>query len=289
MIRFIAMLCAALLTLQGAPLLKESYGFTAPEVLSTTLFPELSDPFPLFTVPPGTDRYRVSAETLREAFEAHGVTLDTGKVRYVTFTRTSPVDTSALAREVAAYYREHYPTLSLRSLQVTPRVYTATLPKRYTLAIGDTSYRHDSGTFYISDVNGNKSFFDYRIDADITVLKTRGDLPRKAVLNALNTERVSVTLESLRTPPFTAGGDGSYRLRRPLREGEVILERHVEPAPLVTRDSAVLATLQSGNVLVQIRAVALQDGVLHDIIAIEKPDGQRLKAKVVGKNRVEIE
>ncbi len=74
-----------------------------------------------------------------------------------------------------------------------------------------------------------------------------------------------------------------------MKAGDVIEARFVEPMPMVLREGSVTVTLTEGNVLIQFHAIALQDGAFHDIISIQKPDGTRLKAKVVGENKVEIE
>ena len=47
--------------------------------------------------------------------------------------------------------------------------------------------------------------------------------------------------------------------------------------------------MKNGAVLIEFAAIALEDGALHDIIAIRKADGQRIKAKVTGLNHVDIQ
>lgn len=270
--------------------LQQNYSFRDHTIMSTTLFPDLEHSFELFTIPAHMNRYRISSETIIEAFAKHGVAVDDGQVRYVNFMQLSPINVSPLCEALRAYYSEHYPSISYRSINVVPRVYTEALPKHYSITIADGSYRYDSGTFYITDdTTDTKLFFDYSIDADVRVMTAREDLSRDTVISPITAQNSMVSLNGLNAEPLYDAPAGKYRLRRHVKSGEVILQRYVELAPLVLRRAGVLVMLKSGNILIQFHAIALQDGGLHDIISIQKPDGQRLKARVIGENRVEIE
>ena len=269
--------------------LEEEYGYRDDTIMSTTLFSDMPGSFELFAIPPHVSRYRISAEEVVERFKAHGVEVDAGEVRYLNFVKISPISTEALERDVAAYYTQHYPSIAIAAVAVTPRVYTPELPAEYTVTISDTAYKSARGTFYITGSDGTKLFFDYAVDAKVRVFTARRDLRRDAPVDAVTVQRSAVPLDTLNSPPLDDLAGGTYRLKRHLKSGEVVMRRHVEVAPLVLRDADVLATLKTGNVLIEFHAIALQDGALHDMISIQKPDGKRLKAKVVGENKVEIE
>ena len=275
--------------LLGAHALKGEYPYTDGTITSRTLFPGLKTDFTLFVIPAQKSRYRVSAESLVDAFAHRGIAVDAGRERYVTFVKRSPVDTAPIAAEITDYYTMHYPSIRIHRIVVTPRVYTPRLPAGYTVHMGGNSYKSAEGTLYAETPAGKKLFFDYRVDADVGVLRTRLRLKRGTLLVPGNVTRANVPLTELKAPPLCEAPDGAYRLKRLLREDAVILMRHVERAPLVNRGAEVSATLKAGQVLIQFRATALQDGGIHDIIAVQKPDGQRIQAVVVGENRVEIE
>ncbi len=289
MLRIVTVWLLAVSLLLGARVLKGEYPFSDPSVTARTLFPDLEQEFSLFVVPAHKSRYRVSAETLVDAFARRGIAVEAGRERYITFVRSSPVDTAPIAAKITDYYTMHYPSIRIRHIAVTPRVYTPGLPAGYTVHLGDNSFKSAEGTLYAETPAGKKFFFDYRVDADVGVLRTRSRLKRGSLLVPGNVTPGSVPLTELKAPPLYAAPDGAYRLKRLLREDAVILMRHVERAPLVNRGAEVSATLKAGQVLIQFRATALQDGGIHDIIAVQKPDGQRIQAVVVGENRVEIE
>ena len=64
--------------------------------------------------------------------------------------------------------------------------------------------------------------------------------------------------------------------------------RDVELLNVVKRGSYVSASLKDVSINITFSAKALQNGKLRDIITIQKNNGQKLQAKVIGKNRVEI-
>jgi flagella basal body P-ring formation protein FlgA len=269
--------------------LKSGYEFSGQNVTSRTLFPELSKSFLLFTVPAGKDRHRVSAEEIARVFARHGIAVETGSERFINFTRHSPVDLRPIEAKIATYYATYYPGIRIRSVEVTPRSHTPALPAGCRYEFSDRSYKYDRGTMHAVTPDGEKYFFDYTVHGDVPVLRSVGKLKRETLLGPINTRSGTVSLAELRDLPLQNVPAGRYRLKRLLRDDAVILQRHVERAPLVIRGMPVDARLLEGSVLVQFRAEALQDGGLHDMISIQKPDGGRIKARVVGPNKVEIE
>ena len=132
----------------AAHTLKPEYGYSDHTITSRALFPDLSESFTLFEIPPRQTHYRISAGTLVEAFARRGIGVGNGGNRYITFTKQSPVDTGIIETKIGDYYRRYYPTVTIRSIEVTPRVYTPSLPAGYRVVIPDRSYRSDSGTLY---------------------------------------------------------------------------------------------------------------------------------------------
>ena len=281
----LVLLTASLLAI---PVLQQNYDYTDHTVTANDLFPELKTDFTLFEIPSHKTRYRVASSDIVKAFAKHGIAIDDGKIRYVNFTKRSPVNTQPLYEELADYYTLHYPSISIHDITIMPRVYTPQLPGGYSIVISDNSYKSAKGTFYTATETGKKYFFDYIVDADVTVYVARSDLKRKTEINGVSVKKASVPLHTLKTQPFTEQ-PVRYRLKRNVKADEVIRSNYVEPSPLVLRDNKVSASIKTGNVVIHFHAIALQDGAFHDIISIQKPDGKRIKAKVVGDNKVEIE
>jgi len=207
----------------------------------------------------------------------------------VTFIKKSPVDLRALESEVKQQYLQHYPTMQVLSVTLAPRSYLASLPKSYTLSLRKNDLRRDHGTFYIRFKDNRKLYFDYYISAMIDVIHSIKTLDRKTGLTPFNTTLRTIPFATLRKEPLTSIGTGDHRLRRKVKAGTPIGLRDVETSPLVKRADDVVVTMHSDGLFIEFPAVALEDGLLHDIIAIRKHNGQRLKAKVTGPNSVEID
>jgi flagella basal body P-ring formation protein FlgA len=70
---------------------------------------------------------------------------------------------------------------------------------------------------------------------------------------------------------------------------QLLTLRNIETIPLVLKNTPVTVELQNGAVIIEFEATATQEGLLYDIITIQKNDGKRAKAKVIGENRVELQ
>ncbi len=82
---------------------------------------------------------------------------------------------------------------------------------------------------------------------------------------------------------------GQVEARRYIKEGKPIRKKDVQPVALVKRGGIVNVKLIEGNILIHFSATALKDGRIGETIFVKKDDGTRLKVKVVGQNKVEIE
>lgn len=126
-------------------------------------------------------------------------------------------------------------------------------------------------------------------------------LARGAVLDPVlaraGFQRQEVELSALRSAVPSAGlarddapDAPAQRLRRPLREGEVLTAAHLEPAPAVTRGDWAQLLARSGNVAVQSRVEVLQDGRKGQVVRVKVPGAQgELLARVVGQGQLEAQ
>ena len=76
---------------------------------------------------------------------------------------------------------------------------------------------------------------------------------------------------------------------RKLTQDTIITTKDIEDLNLVKRGSNVSVTFFDKNINISFSAKALQNGKLNDIITVQKNDQKKLKAKVIEKNRVEIQ
>lgn len=288
MLRTVTLLFLFILPLQAKYLLKESYYYSDHTISARDLFPELKNDFTLFEIPEHDTRYRLKATLLSDSFTTHGVTIDTSEVRYVNFIKKSLIDTSAIAKKLAEYYQEHYPTLVIEKVTVSPRSYTPELPEAFDVIIAPKSYRRNNGTFHLKSPDYRRFFFDYEIKARITVIESARRIERKERLGNYNTRERTMLFYGFATPPLMQLDLNRYRSRHAIKSARIITQRSIEPLPIIQRNARVSVNYKNSDVVIEFSAKALQDGAKDDIISIQKDDGRRLKAKVLGPGRVEM-
>lgn len=84
-------------------------------------------------------------------------------------------------------------------------------------------------------------------------------------------------------------GDRPSRLRRNLRAGEPVFSSDIEPAPAVQRGAWVTLRMKNGDIAIESRVQALQDGVLGQGIRVKRVGAERsIFARVSGNDIVEV-
>lgn len=111
---------------------------------------------------------------------------------------------------------------------------------------------------------------------------------------ATETREVDLTTIRQGTPVAAkAGGemaDGSERLRRPLRPGEVLTSAHLEATPAVMRGNWAHLLARSGDVSVESRVEVLQDGRQGQVVRVKVPGSSgEVLARVTGPGQVEVQ
>lgn len=269
--------------------LAENYSYKNTVIHSTDLFPEIAQKFEILKIPSDKDHYRVDAQVIAKTFELNGIALDISKTRYVNFTKYSPVDFTPLKTQLETMLREYYPTIRIDTITIIPRGYLSSLPKEVRGVFNDRFYQHASGTFYILDAQGLRRYLDYSVRATVSVLHTTQKISRRDRLSGFNTLLKSIPFDSFKDKPLTALPDTPSRFRSNLKPGQPLTLRNIEIVPLVLKNEKVIVEVRNESVLVEFGATATQEGLLYDIITIQKSDGKRAKAKVIGENRVELQ
>ncbi len=269
--------------------LKPAYIFTDHNITSQTLFPQIDQKFSVIRVPEHKTRIKVPVAKISTKFASKGFKLDTAGMRRITFIKKSPIDTSVMETKIAAKYQKRYQGIDIKALLVVPRSYTEKLPATYQMELNPKSMEQSDGTFYIRTPDNRKIFFDYFIDANVNVLHAKQDIGQNTELTAFNTFAKTITFNELKGTPITTLTSNPYRTKYKIRANTMIDMSDLEPSPLVKKGQNIHVSMKTGLVLIEFAAVALEDGGLHDIISIRKTDGQKIKAKVTGSNRVEIQ
>ena len=269
--------------------LAENYAYKNTIVYSNDLFPELTQKFELLKIPSEKEHYRVDAQIIAKSFELHGIAIDISKTRYVNFTKYSPVDFIPLKTQLSQMLQERYPSIQIENITITPRGYLSSLNKEVRGVFDDHFYQRSTGTFYILNPQGLRHYLDYSVYATISVLHTTQKITRRERLSGFNTLLKPIPFTSFKDKPLTTLPDQPSRYRSNLKQGQLLTLRNIETIPFVLKNEKVVVEVRSDGVMVEFGATATQEGSLYDIITIQKSDGKRAKAKVIGENRVELQ
>lgn len=269
--------------------LQQVYTFTQPTIFSTNLVNDCPKRFEILQIPDGASTYRMNAQIIAKTFELNGCSLESTKVRYVNFTKQTSLDLSPLKHQINDLFLSTYPTLHVQQIDVYARGYIDSLPEHSKAVFDQDTTQKNKGIFYILDKNGLRRYFDFSITAVLNVLYSKQKINRNDVLSSSNTALKPTPFTQFHGIPITDLPDTRQRFRRSLRENIPIVDRYLEPLPIVLKGSKVSVQVKNGLVIVEFIATAAQEGALYDIITIEKSDKKRAKAKVIGENRVELQ
>ncbi|MFZ2891335.1 flagellar basal body P-ring formation chaperone FlgA, partial [Sulfuricurvum sp.] len=233
--------------------------------------------------------YRIDAHIIAKTFELNGIVIDISKIRFVNFTRKSLVDMTPAKTQLEKMLKEYYPSIKITSIFITPRGYLHLLNKEYRAIFDTRFYQNAKGTFYIVGSDGIRHYVDYSVKATLNVLHTGQNVNRKETLSGLNTILKQVEFTSFRDIPLTEIPIETFRFRSNLKANQLLTLRNIETTPLVLKNENVAVIVQSDGVIVEFGARATQEGSLYDIITVQKRDGKRVKTKVIGENRVELQ
>ncbi len=269
--------------------LQSNYYFESPLILSKTIDPTCEKNFEVLRIPDGKTSYRINAQIIAKTLELGGCPIQINNIRFVNFTKEVTHGLSVLEQQLKDFFKNAYPTIEIQEVHISPRGVNNRLPKNIHSVFDTNSYQTNKGTFYVIDEKGVRHYFDFTIDATLNALYTTQKVTRKEVLSTQNTGIKPLPFTTFRGKPLDLLPDTPYRFRASLQANVPILDRHIESLPIVLRDSKVSVIIQNGAVIVEFIATAMQEGKLYDIITVEKADGKRVRAKIIGENKVELQ
>ena len=269
----------------------ESY-YTLPtsELNASVICPEIKDDFTIYSFDKNKNRKSFSSKTLIKLFDSYDLTLIDESRGIVHFERTSDINLEPIKKDIKAYYLSYYPQMHINAILLKTNTPIMHLPETYTLTFRPNAYQHKHSSIQLTSNESNERFFlRYTIEATVKVFKASHNINRGKILSYVDLKHTSEPFKRFTGTPLASIGKSSVRLKKRLPKGKIVYERDVESPPSVLKNKTVYARFIEGNVHLEFQAVSLQDGRIGDVISIQKKDKTRLKAKVIGKNQVEIE
>ncbi len=285
--RYIAILLILFVSLQATFSLKDEYYFKNDNINSKNILPTVDKKFIIKKNLANKDKVKIETKKLIELYKQHGVKVKSSH-RYTYFYRKSNIDINILKNIVKNYYKNNFEDIVIEEIIVKPRAYLKKLPNNYSAVFNKRAYLRDEGVFYISDVDRKRYYFDYKITAYLNVYESATTIQRYENITFFNTIKDYIKLEKLHYKPIDIN---KYKLQSKLKikPRTMITEHNTQSRYLVKKGETILAIISVNNLSVETAVVATKNARLGDIINVKKMDGSRLRAKVIGLNKVEIQ
>ena len=242
----------------------------------------------LYTIEEGRYSKRVKSKELINKLQTLGFREYSAPHGYIKFEKRSPINLSKIQTFVEQYYLSKYENIKIQKIEIHPRGYIKSLKNTYTIKMPKKSELHSRGTLSIRLDNRKQLFFDFSIKAKIDVFVAKNAIQRKEELSFRNTQKKSIILDKFKALPIQTIVQGSLQSKFHIQKGNVLTLRDVEIISLVKRGAMLSVTLSHANMSISFSAKALQSGKRGDTITVQKTNGKKIKAVVIGKNRVEI-
>jgi flagella basal body P-ring formation protein FlgA len=243
----------------------------------------------IYKIEPGKYTKRLRTKELLKVLKKYGYKDFSAKSRYVKFIKNSPIDTSKIASSIKDYYLKHYKHIEIKEIIVEPRGYLETLPQDYQVEINNSNYLSKDGVLNIKTIDNKQIYFNYYIVANLWIYTTKKQIKKDTELSVLNTIKKSIILDKFRAKPVEVLDANTLQSKRHIKKNKILTSRDIETLNDVKKNSTVNVSLDSKNMSINFNAKALQDGKIGEIITVQKRNLKRLKVKVIGKNRVEIQ
>jgi len=231
---------------------------------------------------------RIKSKTLIKQLQRLGYKDFVTKHNYVQFTQKSPINMDKIKLSVLNRYNKEYQNIKIKSIQVHPRSYLKQLPNHYKVNIGKKSHLNRKGILFLKTLDNKKIFFNYSVQAEIEVIKSKKEIRRGDELSNLNTRKKSIILNKFRAMPLQELKKSSFQAKTKIKANSVLTSRDIVGLNLIKRGSNVHVSIIDLNMAVSFMAKAHQNGRYGETIVVINKSGKRIKVLVTGRNIAEI-
>jgi len=183
---------------------------------------------------------------------------------------------ASLNHKIINYYKSYYPNIKIEQIIINPKP-----PKKFHNLKILFSPKYSSGNIKI-----NKKYYYVRIKAKIPVFKAKKIIRQNEyIFNKVY--KTTIPFRYFSSKPLTKIKKNLIA-KNIISKNSIITTTNTTIAPDIFKNSIVNAIVNSHNINITTQVKVLKNGNIGDIIPV-KLKNKILKAKVIGKNLVEIE
>ena len=283
------LLLTLLSQLYANTILNKTYYVDSNQVMLSSIVPNIKNDVKIINIDNNRYSKKITSKRVIAILKKYSYKDYISKDRFVKFIKKSDIDTSKIKNSIKTFYLKNYSSIQIKSIIIEPRGYIKSLPSNYSINIPSRAYLSNMGTLNIKTLKNKKLFFDYTLDATIDSFIAKQKIKKGDELSRFNTKKERVILGRLRAKPLEVIYNATLQAKNHIKKDKILTIRDVVTLDVVKRNSMVVVSLNNSNISITFNAKALQNGKSGDIINIQKSNGKRLKARVIGRNRVEIQ
>ncbi len=242
----------------------------------------------LFNINKSRHSKRVRSSELLKKLKSFGYNDFHTQHAYIQFSKKSPINTQKLQDALLHYYQQKYKNIIIKNIVLKPTKYMLHLPKNYVVGFPRNAYLSHKGIFYIKTSENKKIFFNYILKAKTTVYETKKEIQKGEELSGFNLQKKSIILDKFKADPLMDLQKNHYEAKHRLKTGHIVTQRDLRRLYLVKRGATVVVTLHNNDLEITFNAKALQSGRLGETISVLHENNKKIRVRVIGKNRAEV-
>ena len=223
--------------------------------------------------------------------------------RYILFTlfillasslQAKSLENSTIKSAVENKFLELYPALKIKTLTIKALGRAPKKINRYhieKITLSAATLKRNHGTFtvlYATKEKKRKRYFKFNLDATLGTYISTHYIKRGQAIGENNVAYQEVPFKNFSSTPIDARYFYDYESKRSIRSGKIITTNDLRRILDIKRGQLVDATLYDGNVVLNFKVKAIEEGNIGDIIKVKRGHYQKFPAKITSKNSVEI-
>lgn len=265
--------------------LKEEYKIKSNEVYSNDLVANA----PRFFISRfgNAFEFEVPSTDVIALFKRYGITLDAKKER-IKFVYQTPKEFAGLQKQVGEFFAQAYPSLKIKAIylkslgKVSGTSFKASLTpsilKKSKFEFLAQSNTKEGGVVFMCEVVG-----------EIEVYVASQDIRSRQTFDQNNTQKQTIPFRGFLQEPALKEEISNSQAKSFIKNAQIITRNKLTPKTLIQRGEMIDVVLQDGGVKIEMRAEALKDGALGEVISAKNPTSKKtFKVRVIAQGRGEV-
>ena len=270
--------------------LKSEYKVYSSDFNASNIDPFIKEDFIIFHFEKSRHQKSYSSSKLIKILNEKGLSVIDKSKGIVHLKRQANLDYAPLKQKIKNYYLGFFPKMEIQDIIIKSGSFIEELPHEYELIFKNSAYLYPRSSLQILSSKENKRHFvSYELKATLKLFKASHNINRGKILSQRDLIYKEEPFTRLKALPLQSVLKSRHRLKKRLISGKIVYLGDIEKLPAVIKNKRVNVRLVSGSVHLEFQAISMEDGHIGDEVFIKKRDGNRLKAKVINNNLVEIQ